>query len=225
MTGELQPAGDGTSPVPREELRVSYEDRDRVAEQLRVAAGDGRLSAEELDERLEIALTARTYAELARVTRDLPSAAGIVPGAPAPKDVVRIDCQASVVERTGPWLVPRRMEVRVKSGAVTLDFTEAVITQPLLPIDADVGAGALTLVTKPGIVVDMDEVTVRSGALEVKAPWGHDASVLRIEVSGKVGSGVISARPRRPPPPPRPPRRTFWQWLTRQPRPRPAIGR
>jgi hypothetical protein len=32
------------------------------------------------------------------------------------------------------------MEVRVKSGAVTLDFTEAVITQPLLPIDADVGA-------------------------------------------------------------------------------------
>ena len=225
MTGELQPAGDGTSPVPRAELRVSYEDRDRVAEQLRVAAGDGRLSAEELDERLEIALTARTYAELARVTRDLPSAAGTVLGAPAPKDVVRIDCQSSSVERTGPWLVPLRMEVRVKSGVVTLDFTEAVITQPVLPIEAEVGAGALTLITKPGIVVDMDEVTVRSGALEVKAPWGQDASVLRIEVSGKVGSGVISARPRRPPRPPRPPRRTFWQWLTRQPRPRPAIGR
>jgi hypothetical protein len=225
MTGELQPAGDGTSPVPRAELRVSYEDRDRVAEQLRVAAGDGRLSAEELDERLEIALTARTYAELARVTRDLPSAAGTVLGAPAPKDLVRIDCQSSSVERTGPWLVPHRMEVRVKSGVVTLDFTEAVITQPVLPIEAEVGAGALTLITKPGIVVDMDEVTVRSGALEVKAPWGQDASVLRIEVSGKVGSGVISARPRRPPRPPRPARRTFWQWLTRQPRPRPAIGR
>jgi hypothetical protein len=225
MTGELQPAGDGTSPVPRAELRVSYEDRDRVAEQLRVAAGDGRLSAEELDERLEIALTARTYAELARVTRDLPSAAGTVLGAPAPKDLIRIDCQSSSVERTGPWLVPRRMEVRVKSGAVTLDFTEAVITQPVLPIEAEVGAVALTLVIKPGIVVDMDEVAVRSGALEVKAPWGQDASVLRIEVSGKVGSGVISARPRRRPRPPRPPRRTFWQWLTRQPRPRPAIGR
>jgi Domain of unknown function (DUF1707) len=225
MTGGLQPAGDGINPVPREELRVSYEDRDRVAEQLRVAAGDGRLSAEELDERLEIALTARTYAELARVTRDLPSAAGTVLGAPAPKDVVRIDCQSSSVERTGPWLVPRRMEVRVKSGVVTLDFTEAVITQPVLPIDAEVGAGALTLITKPGIVVDMDEVTVRSGALEVKAPWGQDASLLRIEMSGRVGSGVISARPRRPPRLPRPPRRTFWQWLTRQPRPRPAIGR
>jgi hypothetical protein len=225
MTGELQPAGDSNSPVPRDELRVSYEDRDRVAEQLRVAAGDGRLTAEELDERLEIALTARTYAELARVTRDLPSAAGTVLGAPAPKDLVRIDCHASVVERTGPWLVPRQMEVRIKSGHVTLDFTEAVITQPVLPIDAEVGAGALTLVTKPGIVVDLDEVAVRSGKLEVSAPWGQDASVLRIEVSGKVGSGLITARPRRRPRPPRPPRRTFWQWLTRQPRPRPAIGR
>jgi hypothetical protein len=196
-----------------------------VAEELRVAAGDGRLTAEELDERLEVALTARTYAELASVTRDLPSAAGTVLGAPAPKDVVRIECQSSSVERTGPWLVPHRMEIRVKSGTVTLDFTEAVITQPVLPIDAEVGAGSLRLVIKPGIVVDMDEVAVRSGRLEVRAPWGQDASVLRIQVSGKVGSGQIIARPRRPPRPPRPPRRTFWQWLTRQPRPRPAIGR
>ena len=164
MTGELRPAGHGENPVPRGELRVSYEDRDRVAEELRVAAGDGRLTAEELDERLEVALTARTYAELASVTKDLPSAAGIVLGAPAPKDLVRIDCQSSSVERTGPWLVPRRMEVRVKSGAVTLDFTEAVITQPVLPIDAEVGSGALTLVIKPGIVVDMDDVAVRSGS-------------------------------------------------------------
>jgi hypothetical protein len=225
MTGELRPADHGENPVPRGELRVSYEDRDRVAEELRVAAGDGRLTAEELDERLEVALTARTYAELASVTRDLPSAAGGTLGAPAPKDLVRIESQSSVVERTGPWLVPRRMEVRVKSGVVTLDFTEAVITERVLPIEADVGSGVLRLVIKPGIVVDMDEVSVRSGSLEVRAPWGQDASVLRIQVSGRVGSGVIAARPRQPPRPPRPPRRTFWQWLTRQPRPRPAIGR
>src|SRR6202451_4348133 len=214
MTGELQPAGDGTNPVPREELRVSYEDRDRVAEQLRVAAGDGRLSAEELDERLEVALTARTYAELASVTRDLPSAAGGVLGAPAPKDLVRIESQSSVVERTGPWLVPRRMEVRVKSGVVTLDFTEAVITQRVLPIEADVGSGALKLVIRPGIVVDMDEVSVRSGSREVRAPGGQAAWGRRTGMSGRVGSGVISARPPRPPRPPGPPRRTFWQWLT-----------
>src|ERR1700691_3242190 len=124
MTGELRPAANGENPVPRGELRVSYEDRDRVAEQLRVAAGDGRLSAEELDERLQIALTARTYGALAKVTRDLASGAGTVLGAPAPKDVVRIDCQSSSVERTGSWLVPRRVEGRVKSGGVALGLTE-----------------------------------------------------------------------------------------------------
>ena len=46
-------------------LRASHADRDQVAEVLRVAAGDGRLSPEELDERLELALSARTYDELA----------------------------------------------------------------------------------------------------------------------------------------------------------------
>ena len=51
--------------VTDEELRASHADRDQAAERLRAAAGDGRLSPEELDDRLERALTARTYAELA----------------------------------------------------------------------------------------------------------------------------------------------------------------
>jgi hypothetical protein len=54
--------------------RVSHEDRDQVAEALRVAAGDGRLTADELDGRLERALTARTYDDLAPLLADLPGA-------------------------------------------------------------------------------------------------------------------------------------------------------
>jgi Domain of unknown function (DUF1707) len=54
------------------DLRASHEDRDRVVDVLRVAAGDGRLSAEELDARLESALSARTLGELAGLTADLP---------------------------------------------------------------------------------------------------------------------------------------------------------
>ena len=66
--------GDEIRPVP--ELRASHEDRDRVVELLRTAAGDGRLTAEELDERLEAALTARTHSELAVLTADLPAITG-----------------------------------------------------------------------------------------------------------------------------------------------------
>src|SRR3984957_20539483 len=54
-------------------LRASHADPDLVVEQLRVAAGDGRMSPEELDERLELALPARTYAELATLVADLPA--------------------------------------------------------------------------------------------------------------------------------------------------------
>ncbi len=213
MTGEVSPLGRGDEVASSGELRASHEDRDRVVELLRVAAGDGRLTAEELDERLEAALTARTYGELAALTRDLPAAPGFVPVTPVaePKDLVRIDCRSGSAKREGRWVVPQRIEVRVTSGTVTLDFTEAVIALPSLQIDAEVHSGGLTLVTRPGVVVDTDEVAVRSGSVKARAPWGSQVPViLRIQVSGTVGSGRITARP---------PRRTFWQWLLRRPGP------
>jgi Domain of unknown function (DUF1707) len=61
--------------VPRESsLRASDADRDAVAEKLRVAAVEGRLSADELDERVGLALRARTYGDLSRLLIDLPVA-------------------------------------------------------------------------------------------------------------------------------------------------------
>jgi DUF1707 SHOCT-like domain len=198
--------------VARSELRASHEDRDRVVELLRVSAGDGRLTADELDERLELAMTARTYGELAKLVADLP-ADGSATSAPAlrAKEVMRIDTGSGHAVRNGRWVVPQRIEARVRSGHVRLDFTDAVITQPSLQLDAEVRSGHVILITKPGIVVDTDDVVVRSGHIRVRTPWGHDVpEVLRIEVTGKVGSGHFIARPKF---------RTFWQWLTRQPRP------
>jgi hypothetical protein len=206
--------------VARSELRASHEDRDRVVEVLRVSAGDGRLTAEELDERLELAMTARTYGELAKLVVDLPADGSVAsalaprapqaPQAPRAKEVVRIDCGSGHAKKEGRWVLPQRIEARVRSGHLKLDFSQAVITQPSLQLDAEVRSGHVVLITKPGIVVDTDDVVVRSGHVRVRAPWGHDVpEVLRIEVSGEVGSGHFVARP---------PYRTFWQWLTRQPR-------
>ncbi|MBC6465766.1 DUF1707 SHOCT-like domain-containing protein [Actinomadura alba] len=213
MTGEMSPMGRGDEVASPDDVRASHEDRDRVVELLRVAAGDGRLTADELDERLEKALTARTHGELRVLTRDLPAARDLIAGAsaPQPRESVRIDCHSGSTKRDGRWLVPQRIHVHLSSGSVTLDFTEAVITQPSLQIEVDMRSGMLTLVTKPGVMVDADDVAVRSGSVKVRAPWDRDIpTTLRIHVSGKVASGSISARP---------PRRTFWQWLRRRPRP------
>src|SRR5215469_6180899 len=217
---DTEPSGGAVVPSDGPgELRASHADRDQVAEQLRVAAGDGRLSPEELDERLELALTARTYAELATLVADLPGAgtAGTlgslspVVAPSAPKDLIRLHCSSGQAERRGRWVVPNRMDLKVSSGHITLDFTEAEIMQRTLHSDADVRSGHITLITKPVIVVDADDVTVRSGHVKVRAPWGTDVpELLRIDVAGKCGSGHISARP---------PRRSFWQWLRRAPRP------
>jgi hypothetical protein len=206
---ESEPGGE----IARSELRASHDDRDRVVEMLRVSAGDGRLTAEELDERLEQAMTARTYGELARLVADLPAAGSVVSPATAPraKDVGRIDTRSGHVKRVDRWIVPQRMEVKVTSGHVLLDFTQAVITHPTLTLDVDVRSGHVRLLTRPGIVVDADDVAIRSGGVKVKAPWGSEGPVeLHIVVTGKVGSGHLVARP---------PYRNFWQWLTRQPKP------
>lgn len=56
----------------RARLRASDQDREHVAERLRNATAEGRLLAEELEERLATALRARTYGELDSLVADIP---------------------------------------------------------------------------------------------------------------------------------------------------------
>lgn len=64
-------------------MRISDTDRHKVAEVLRTAAGEGRLDLDELDERLELAFAAKTYADLIPITADLHAAPRA--GVPAPR--------------------------------------------------------------------------------------------------------------------------------------------
>jgi hypothetical protein len=57
----------------RSTLRASDDDRERAADRLRRAAGEGRLLAEELEERLERVFSARTYGQLSAQVSDLPA--------------------------------------------------------------------------------------------------------------------------------------------------------
>lgn len=67
------------------DLRASDADREHVAEALRHAAGEGRLTVDELDERIDRAFSARTHGELAELTADLPAAGHApAPGATLP---------------------------------------------------------------------------------------------------------------------------------------------
>lgn len=66
------------------ELRASDADRERTIARLRAASGEGRLTFEELAERVERAEAARTGGELVELTADLPEPRRAV-AAPEPR--------------------------------------------------------------------------------------------------------------------------------------------
>lgn len=54
------------------DLRASQDERERVVDRLRLHAGEGRLELDELEERIDAALRARTRGELTALLRDMP---------------------------------------------------------------------------------------------------------------------------------------------------------
>ena len=98
-------------------IRVSDADRDRVTARLRDHFGQGRLTHEELDERISAALNAKTVGDLRRVMADLPEPVpaqaqwgGPYRGGPQwggpPWGVARRGGPPWVVRRRGPRLLP-----------------------------------------------------------------------------------------------------------------------
>jgi len=88
----------------RANLRASDADRDHVADLLRHASAEGRLTSDELEERMRTALVARTYGELDPLVADLPPSGTSphreFPPTPTPPALPR----PLAVARTSPYL-------------------------------------------------------------------------------------------------------------------------
>ncbi|WP_274911311.1 DUF1707 SHOCT-like domain-containing protein [Streptomyces sp. WZ-12] len=202
MPGETSTTGRPQRPSAAPALRASHADRDRTVDLLRIAAGDGRLTAVELDERLESALGARTLGELAALTTDLPATKGTAldDGAADLADVLRIDQEGGSFRRDSRWTVPRRVEILSSWSEVTLDFTEAVLTRDTLRIDMDMRGGLLRLVTRPEIAVHADALAVRYGKVTIPRRAGPtESTVLHVELAGQMDFSRVAVRvPRHP---------------------------
>jgi hypothetical protein len=62
---------------------------------------------------------------------------------------------------------------------------------PSVQIDADVRSGGLTLITKPGITVDLNDVSLRSGTVKDKTQWSPAApAILHVQVSGRLAAAT-----------------------------------
>jgi hypothetical protein len=100
----------------RSTLRASDADREHTAERLRHATAEGRLLAEELEQRLGAVFAARTYGELDALVADLPSHRG-TPTRSRPRPLARaaqLPAPALVV------LVPAAMALAIAAVVVVV---------------------------------------------------------------------------------------------------------
>jgi hypothetical protein len=184
---------------------VSDADREQAAEVLREAAGQGRISMDELDERLELAYGAKTYADLATVTHDLPKAA-VVPGPAGAVPATRIGgtprSKVSVAilsgaRRLGSWVVPQRYTAVAVMGGIELDLREAQFSEPEVTLHAYTFMGGIQITVPEDIDVDVSGIAFMGG-------FDHDASgpgvpgAPRLKVIGFAMMGGVEVR-RKPP--------------------------
>ncbi|MET7673359.1 DUF1707 SHOCT-like domain-containing protein [Streptomyces seoulensis] len=201
-----QPAA--TAPRPAD-LRASDADRDRVADILRDALAEGRLTAEEHAERVEGVLHTKTVGELDAFIRDLP-AAHERPAAPAyasvphrpPPGSLPADADTSVVAvfssavRRGRWRAGRRVHAFVVFGSVEIDLSEAVFEYQQVVIKAVSVFGDVQIRVPENVSLRGTGGSVL-GNFEVSTVDSVQSDAPVIYVDGWSVLGNVEARPRR----------------------------
>jgi Domain of unknown function (DUF1707) len=170
-------------PGDRSRLRVSDADREHAAEMLRQAAGDGRLTLDELEQRLELAYAAKTYADLEPITRDLPAPSGATPG---------------VSTARAPGAFPAERFGGTPSGTFSLAIMSGVRrTGPWVTIQAFAFMGGINIVVPEDIEVDVSGIGLMGG-FDHRASGPGVPGAPRLRVVGFAMMGGVDVR-RKPP--------------------------
>ncbi|MFD8915718.1 DUF1707 domain-containing protein [Streptomyces sp. NPDC059575] len=200
MTDDSVP--DLRTPDAVPDLRASDADRERVAEVLRDALAEGRLDMQEFEERLEGAYTARTYGELAPLTRDLP-----VPGVTAPSPVSFVKQSApegswasrivggegsstgavavmSGFQRKGRWTMPKKFTCFAFMGGGEIDLREAYFADREVEISCIAVMGGMEVTVPPGVEVVVRGIGVMGGFEHPEWDEPGEPGAPRVIISG-----------------------------------------
>ena len=189
-------------------IRIGDRERDAITALLQKAAVDGRLSMEELDDRLEAALKAKTYADLDALVADLSaelpsqtlSSGWRQPQGPPPPgysrdDPLRLDGGTGSEKRRGVWRVPPFIMINQGLGSVKLNFLQAKPAAQLIDIQVTGGAGSIVLVLPEGWAVDADRVSKGWGSKSVKVRREPAPGKPLLVLYGSLGMGSLKVRP------------------------------
>jgi hypothetical protein len=180
-----------------EDLRASDADRDCALGRLQDAVASGMIDLDELDDRSERALQARTKGELATITSDLPVSDAPPPAIPQ-SDVVVLRGTSSSLERGGRWQVPRKLVLRSQKGSTKLDFTEALINHPVVEMELDVDGGSVEIRLPEGASASTDGIEATRSSVEDHRKDPPPNGRPHFVITGTIRRGSLELRGPRP---------------------------
>jgi DUF1707 SHOCT-like domain len=187
-------------PLPA--LRASDADRERTAELLRQAAGDGRLDVDELEERLGTVYATRTQAELEALVADVvaPDDRARGPRVPVRRgdDGTRwLVAIMSGHDRKGRWRVGANLNVINVMGGSDLDFNDAEFSDDVVTVTVFSLMGGASIRVPEGLNVEVSNFAFMGGndadiGVERPDPGGPTLRIKLISIMG--GSDVKRGR-------------------------------
>lgn len=204
-TGAVLPSASGGDAA---ETRLSDRDRDAVVALLRESCTEGRLTLDELSDRIGAVYEARTRADLQPVLADLPTPRVMAPPRVDGGTTWVIGVMSGPVRR-GRWRPGAQVNAFAWWGGCKIDLREAELPGPSVDISAAAIMGGIEIIVPRGIRVEVsgipfmggiddrvDHVAERPGQPVIRvrafAMWG---SVVVRHPSRKKGSGATGAAP------------------------------
>ncbi|MEU0990844.1 DUF1707 domain-containing protein [Streptomyces sp. NPDC005953] len=175
-----------TSPPEDPTRMLGDDDRDKAVERLQEAYAEGHISHEELDERLQRALTARTRGELAPALAALPAQKAATSST--------IAVASGRIKRRGVWRVPRNLKVESAFGRVHLDLSRAVIEHPVIDIELQLGTGRARITVPRDAIVDVEGLHTGWKDVRYRARQSSRPDAPQIRISGAMGFGRLKIR-------------------------------
>lgn len=168
------------------DLRAADTDRQLVADVVNTAYADGRITLEELNERLDATWRARTFGELTPITADLmPVARHDQYVSPTtshalidPRNSPAVDSFSSIMStarREGVWRVSRRMSGSVFMGDAKIDMRQATFDASVCELNVTCIMGDVKIWVPAGVNV-RDETNAIMG--------DHKLTGLRADTAG-----------------------------------------
>ncbi|HEX5406666.1 MAG TPA: DUF1707 domain-containing protein [Pseudonocardiaceae bacterium] len=185
------------------DLRASDADRERVANVLHQAVGEGRLTIAELDERLQGVYAAKTLGDLVPFTADLPvSGEAAMPvqdtlpssrigGTPTGSASIAV---LSGFNREGEWVVPRNYSALAFMGGGSLDMSQARFAERETTIQVFAFMGGIEIIVP-------DDITVRvngfgfMGGFDHKGAHDGPPGAPVLTINGFAFMGGVDVRP------------------------------